>query len=248
MPVTKSLSSPLLEICHAGYMVGQKKILDDLNFSIEDGEIHAMIGTNGTGKSTLARLIMGSEDYKLNTGTILFAAQDIGGWPMQKRAQSGISMVWQEPALFEGITVRDYLSIGRHRVDLSACLAQVGLDPGEYLDRLLDKIMSGGERKRIELASMLSLQPRLCILDEPVSGIDLVSIKSILSVINRIKQNGATILLISHREEVAGIADRASLLCGGKIIMTGAPDQIVSHYKSRQCVVCNGQECDYAVS
>jgi Fe-S cluster assembly ATP-binding protein len=238
----------LLEIRHAGFSTGQKKILDDLNFSIRDGEMHALIGTNGTGKSTLARLIMGSEGYQLSSGQINFAGQDIGEWPMYKRAQSGISMVWQEPARFEGISVRDYLSLGRSQADLSDCLAQVGLDPGEYLNRPLDKTMSGGERKRIELASMLALRPKLCIMDEPVSGIDLVSVKSILAVISRIKQNGSSILLITHREDVAGISGRVSLLCGGRIVMTGAPEQVISQYKSRHCIVCNGEECNYAVT
>lgn len=239
---------PLLEVRHAGYAVGSKKILDDLDMSIREGEIHALIGTNGTGKSTLARLIMGSEGYTLSSGQIIFAGQDIGGWPMHKRTRLGISMVWQEPARFEGITVRDYLRLGCSQTGLPDCLAQVGLDPGEYLDRLLDKTMSGGERKRIELASMLALRPRFCILDEPVSGIDLVSVKSILAVIRRIKQNGSSILLITHREEVAGIADRASLLCGGKIIITGIPEQVINQYKNRHCIVCNGQECDYEAS
>jgi Fe-S cluster assembly ATP-binding protein len=202
----------LLEVRHAAYEVGRKKILDDLTMSIHEGEIHALIGTNGTGKSTLARLVMGSEGYTLSSGQILFTGQDIGEWPMHKRAQSGISMVWQEPARFEGISVRDYLSLGHSQADLPDCLAQVGLDPGEYLDRLLDKTMSGGERKRIELAAMLALRPKLCVLDEPVSGIDLVSVKSILAVIRRIKQNGSSILLITHREQFAGIDDRVSLL------------------------------------
>ena len=239
---------PLLELRHANFTAGHKKILVDLNFSIGEAEIHALIGTNGTGKSTLARLIIGSEGYKPSSGQILFAGQDIGDLAMHERARLGISMVWQEPALFEGITVRDYLSLGHSRADLSACLEQVGLKPREYLDRLLDKTMSGGERKRIELASMLALRPRFCILDEPVSGIDLISVKSILAVIGRIKQSGSSILLISHREETAGIADRASLLCGGKIIMTGTPEQIVGHYKIRHCVVCNGQECNYGMA
>ncbi|MDP1772404.1 MAG: ATP-binding cassette domain-containing protein [Methylobacter sp.] len=146
---------PLLEIRHAGYKAGQKKILDDLKFSIREGEMHALIGTNGTGKTTLARLIMGCEGYRLSSGQINFADQDIGEWPMFKRTQLGISMIWQEPARFEGIMVRDYLSLGRSNADLSDCLAQAGLNPGEYLDRPLDKTMSGGKRKRIELASML---------------------------------------------------------------------------------------------
>ncbi|WP_341328421.1 ATP-binding cassette domain-containing protein [Methylotuvimicrobium sp. KM2] len=236
----------LLVLSHVVYAAGPKKILDGLDFAIDEGDVHALIGTNGTGKSTLARLIIGSEGCRLNAGKILFAGRDIGAWTMYERAQAGISMVWQEPALFEGISVRDYLSIGRGQADLSECLAQVGLNPGDYLDRPLDKSMSGGERKRIELASMLALRPRLCILDEPVSGIDLVSVRSILAVIKQIQQNGSSILLITHREEVAGIADKASLLCGGKVVMTGAPDKIIQNYKARHCVVCNGRECDYA--
>lgn len=239
---------PLLEVRHAVFAVGSKKILDNLDFSIKEEEMHALIGTNGTGKSTLALLIMGSEGYKLSSGQILFAGRDIGEWPMHKRALMGISMAWQEPALFEGISVRDYLSLGGIGADFSDCLAQVGLKSVDYLDRLLDKTMSGGERKRIELAAMLALRPRLCILDEPVSGIDLVSINSILAVIGRIKQNGSSILLITHQEEVAAIADRASLLCGGKIILSGTPKQVVSQYKFRHCLVCDGQECNYEVS
>lgn len=236
----------LLEIHHARFKAGNRIILNDLSLSIEAGEIHALIGTNGTGKSTLARLIMGCDGYRLSAGKILFACQDISVWTMQDRARLGLSMVWQEPALFEGITVRDYLSMGNTQADLSSCLSQVGLEPEQYLDRPLDQTMSGGERKRIELASMLAMRPKLCILDEPVSGIDLLSIRNILAVIDRIKQNGSAILLISHREEAAGIADRASLLCGGTIIASGAPRQIVEQYKSRQCIVCDGQECKYA--
>lgn len=235
-----------MEIRHASYTTGGKTILDELNLAIAEGSLHALIGTNGTGKSTLARLIIGSEDYSLTSGQILFAGQDIGLWSLHQRAQAGMTMVWQEPALFEGISVRDYLRLGHSRADLSDCLAQVGLVPDDYLERSLDKTMSGGERKRIELAAMLALRPKFCILDEPIAGIDLVSVDSMLAVIKRIKQNGSTILLITHREDVARIADQASLLCGGKIVMTGAPDSIVGNYKSRHCIVCNGQECNYA--
>ena len=235
----------LLEIRQAVYAAGDKKILDGLDLAIEAGSLHALIGTNGTGKSTLARLIIGSEDYRLTSGQILFDGQDIGQWGLYQRAQAGMTMVWQDPALFEGISVRDYLSLGHNQVDLSDCLRQVGLAPSEYLDRPLDKTMSGGERKRIELAAMLALRPRFCILDEPISGIDLVSVDNMLAVVRQIKQNSSTILLITHREEVARIADQASLLCGGKIVMNGAPDMIVNNYKNRHCIVCNGQECNY---
>jgi len=236
---------PLLEIQHLYFTVGSQKILYDLNFTLGKGEIHALIGTNGTGKSTLARLIMGSEGYQATSGEIIFDGQTINDLSIYERANLGLSMVWQEPARFEGITVRDYLSLCDDKADLSDCLLKVGLDADAYLDRPIDKSMSGGERKRIELASMLALRPDLCILDEPISGIDLLSIEDILNVIRQIKKNGSSVLLISHREEIASVADRASILCGGKIILTGNPDQVVEHYKSRRCLICNGEICDY---
>ena len=128
---------------------------------------------------------------------------------------------------------------------MTECLESVGLNANEYLHRMLDKTMSGGEIKRIELASMLALQPRLCILDEPVSGIDLLSINNIISVIKQIQRQGSTVLLISHREEIASIADRASLLCGGKVILSGTPEKVINSYKSRSCIICDGRECNH---
>jgi len=235
---------PLLEIRNVTFIVDKKPVLDNLNLIIQEGEIHALIGTNGTGKSTLARLVMGCEGYPINSGEIIFVQQKIDQFSLQKRASLGISMVWQEPAYFEGISVRDYLNLN-NRENLAECLISVGLNADEYLDRMLDKTMSGGERKRIELASMLTLRPRLCILDEPVSGIDLLSINNIISVIKQIQRQGSTILLISHREEIASIADRASLLCGGKVILTGTPEKVIHSYKSRSCIICDGRECDY---
>ena len=235
---------PLLEICQITFTADNKSVLDNLNLIVQEGEIHALIGTNGTGKSTLARLIMGCEGYHINSGEISFAQQRIDQYSIQKRASLGISMVWQEPAYFEGISVRDYLHLSNQE-NLSECLESVGLNADEYLHRMLDKTMSGGERKRIELASMLALRPRLCILDEPVSGIDLLSINNIISVIKQIQRQGSTVLLISHREEIASIADRASLLCGGKVILTGMPEKVIHSYKSRSCIICDGRECDH---
>lgn len=235
---------PLLEIHQLTFTADNKTVLDNLNLIIQEGEIHALIGTNGTGKSTLARLVMGCAGYYIGSGDIIFAQQKIDQYSIQKRASLGISMVWQEPAYFEGISVRDYLNLNNQK-NLAECLISVGLNADEYLDRMLDKTMSGGERKRIELASMLALKPRLCILDEPVSGIDLLSIKNIISVIKQIQLQGSTVLLISHREEIASIADRASLLCGGKIILTSTPEKVIQTYKSRACVICDGQECNH---
>jgi Fe-S cluster assembly ATP-binding protein len=108
---------------------------------------------------------------------------------------------------------------------------------------MVDKTLSGGERKRIELASVLALQPTLAILDEPASGIDLVSVHEIIEVILAFKDVGASVLLITHRKEFARIATRASLLCGGRIIYSGDPGKVVERYMSRDCIVCDGKGC-----
>jgi Fe-S cluster assembly ATP-binding protein len=107
----------------------------------------------------------------------------------------------------------------------------------------VDKTLSGGERKRIELASVLALAPRLVILDEPTAGIDLLSIGEIIGVIRTFKAQGAGVLLITHREEITRIADRASQLCGGRIVCSGNPEIVAANYRGRACLRCNGEEC-----
>jgi Fe-S cluster assembly ATP-binding protein len=144
---------------------------------------------------------------------------------------------------FEGISVRDYLSMRRGGNDPSAYLELVGLGPEHYLGRMVDKSLSGGERKRIELASILALNPRLAVLDEPDSGIDMLSLKDIVNVIDAFRKNGAAVLLITHHEEIAMIADRASQLCHGTIICTGNPEKVAEFYKSRKCLTCAAGEC-----
>jgi Fe-S cluster assembly ATP-binding protein len=154
-------------------------------------------------------------------------------------------MAWQEPVRFEGISVRDYISIKRPSVDPRQYLSLVGLSPERYLDRMVDKCLSGGERKRIELASVLALTPRLAVLDEPDSGIDMLSLQDVINVIGAFKKQGASVLLITHREEIAGIADRASQVCHGKIICSGRPAAVAEHYKAKQCITCASVECHY---
>lgn len=154
-------------------------------------------------------------------------------------------MTWQEPVRFEGISVHDYLTLRDGETDPGRYLEMVGLDPLLYQDRMVDRSLSGGERKRIELASILVLRPRLAILDEPDSGIDMLSTRDIINVISAFKRDGAAVLLITHREEVALIADRASQLCGGRIICSGTPAKVAEHYKAKHCLTCRGGECHY---
>ena len=199
----------LLEIKDITYRVKEKEIFSGLSLAVDPGEVHAIIGKNGTGKSTLAYLIMGCEGYIPTTGEILFDEKTINSMKLHERAKLGITMAWQEPVRFEGISVRDYLTLGNKEIDPYKYLEMAGLHPDLYLNRIMDRTLSGGERKRIELASVAALDPRLVILDEPDSGIDMLSIQDILNVITEFREHGASVLLITHREEIANIADRA---------------------------------------
>lgn len=239
---------PLLEVKDIVYGAGpdgKTPILSGLSLAIEPGEVHALLGTNGTGKSTLAYLIMGCEGYWPASGEIRFDSALINGLKIYERARLGITMAWQEPVRFEGISVMDYLSIKNRETDPAPFLNMVGLAPELYLTRMVDRSLSGGERKRIELASVLALKPRLAILDEPDSGIDMLSIQDVINVINAFKKSGTAVLLITHREEISVITDRASQVCNGKIICSGDPAKVAEHYKARHCLTCDGVECHY---
>jgi Fe-S cluster assembly ATP-binding protein len=188
---------------------------------------------------------MGCESYIPTSGVILFEEKIINGLKIHERAQLGITLAWQEPVRLEGISVRDYLTLKKKEIDPSLYLEMVGLSPELYLTRMMDKSLSGGERKRIELASIVALEPKLAILDEPDSGIDMLSIRDIINVINILKKNGAAVLLITHREEIGKIADRASQICNGKIICSGDPEKVAQYYKTRKCEVCIAGVCVY---
>ena len=236
---------PILEIINLTCIAGEKRILDSLSLSLEPSEIHALLGTNGTGKSTLAYVIMGCEGYKPISGKIIFDGRIVNDLNIHERAQLGITMAWQEPVRFEGISVKDYLTLKTKDADPSSYLEMAGLNPGLYLHRMVDKSLSGGERKRIELASILALNPKLAVLDEPDSGIDMLSTQDIINVINAFKTNGSSVLLITHREEIALMADKASQLCRGKIVCSGSPVEVAKYYKTKKCLVCDEEVCDY---
>ncbi|HSQ51225.1 MAG TPA: ABC transporter ATP-binding protein [Nitrospiraceae bacterium] len=235
----------LLSIRNLTFEVEQHPILDRLDLAIESQEIHALLGANGSGKTTLAYVLMGCESYAPSAGTVLFDGADLLPLKMHERARLGLTLAWQEPARFEGVTVREYLTLGKPDCDPEPALKQVGLDPERYLERRMDKALSGGERHRIELASVLSMKPKLAILDEPAAGIDMLSINHIIDIIRALKAAGGSILLITHQEEVALMADRASQLCAGRIIFSGSPREAVDHFRGRTCVRCDGEVCNY---
>jgi Fe-S cluster assembly ATP-binding protein len=221
-----------------------KPIINGMNLQVKKGEIHGVLGENGTGKTTLAYLIMGVNNYKPTGGKILFEGQDIGEMSVSQRAQEGISLAWQEPARIEGLTVMDYLSLSGRNPGIkriSECLEMVGMEPRRYLDRDIDNTLSGGERKRIELASIMAMQPKLAILDEPDSGIDIVSLPILLSSMMELNKQGSSILLITHSEQMVEIADRVSVLCAGSILKTGPPEEMSTWFKEncQSCVHIN---------
>ena len=226
-------SVPLLGIESLAYRADARTILECLTLEVRKNEIHALLGANGSGKTTLAHIIMGCAGYAPSAGAVRFDGHDLAGLAVHERARLGIALAWQEPVRFEGLSVHHYLCLGAHGPAPAECLRRVGLEPEIFLYRVLDKSLSGGERKRIELASMLAMQPRLALLDEPAAGIDMPSLEEIERLIIDLRGGGGAVLLITHVESVARIADRASYLCGGRIAFTGDPATAAVRYRER---------------
>jgi len=211
-----------------------RKILYNVSFKIERNSTHLLIGPNGSGKSTLAQTIMGLPRFRVTEGKIIFQGKDITHFPASKRAKMGLTLAFQEPAYFEGIKIRDFLKAGNKNPsekDLKKSLRLVGLEPDEVLSRYIDKTLSGGERKRIELASVILMKPKVLILDEPDSGLDIIIYKELYDILENVKEEtGASILLISHREETGLISQKASFLNKGKIVLTGNFRDVMRKY------------------
>jgi Fe-S cluster assembly ATP-binding protein len=220
-------------------MLNGKPIIDDLSLRVGNGEIHAVLGVNGTGKTTLAYLIMGV-DYLPDDGKIIFEGEDITRHSISQRAKMGITLAWQEPARFEGLTIREYLELANELKtgDIEDCLWTVGLPPSQFLNRAVDASLSGGERRRVELASVLAMKPKLAILDEVDSGIDVVSLPHIINGIVKMKSLGSSVLLITHNEDAVEMANRASVLCAGKVLKTGSPKEMCQWFR-QNCQVCD---------
>ena len=207
-----------------------KKILDNLNLNLDDNKFIVITGPNGSGKSTLAKIIMGIE--KPDNGQVLFNGQDISEKSIDERANSGISFAFQQPVKFKGITVFDLLklSAGKDISRKEACdiLSKVGLCAKEYVDREVNSSLSGGELKRIEIASVAVRKAKLTIFDEPEAGIDLWSFNNLIKVFEEMRNIiGGTILIISHQERILNIADEIILLNNGKIEKQGQKEDII---------------------
>ncbi|MHA1149906.1 MAG: ATP-binding cassette domain-containing protein [Promethearchaeota archaeon] len=214
---------------------GKAIIVDGASFGVKEGSIHAIIGPNGSGKSTLAYTIMGLHNYVISRGKIYFDGKDITKMSITERAKQGITLAWQEPARIDGLSVAKYISLGiKDRVNLQEkiidALKIVNLEPSRYLRRIIDESLSGGERKRVELAAAVAMRPRLIILDEPDSGLDMIVIEDFMNIFNKIKALNMTILLITHREDIGMIAQYGTLLWRGKTLITDEFPQVMLRY------------------
>jgi Fe-S cluster assembly ATP-binding protein len=212
-------------------------VLRRVDLTVRRAEVHALLGLNGSGKTSLALALMGADGYRPQQGRILFDGQDITDLSVTERAQLGLTLAWQVPACFEGLPVADYLALGMKnpsRERIAGALEAVALAPRAYLGRAVDAALSGGERKRIELAAVYAMRPRLAILDEPDSGIDVLCFEDIISLVRLMADEGTAVVLITHRDEMARVANRASLMCAGSVISTGTPEE-VRDYFARRC-------------
>ncbi len=231
------MSDALLRVEDVSLTKEGYRILNRVNLSIQPGEVHCLLGLNGSGKSSLAYVLMGCSGYRPDSGRIWFAGQDITDFSITERARLGMTLAWQEPARFEGLPVGAYLALGardRSPAALAASLEAVALAPAAYLDRPANHSLSGGERKRIELAAVAAMCSRLAILDEPDSGVDALTLGDVASLIRKMAEAGTAVLLITHRDEMVTLADSASLMCLGSIICQGDPAQVRDFY-GRRC-------------
>lgn len=227
----------MLQIKHLKLTLNGNPLINELNLEVKEGKIHGLLGVNGAGKTSLANLIMGTS-YP-DEGSIIFEGRDITRFTISQRANMGITLAWQEPARFEGLSIREYLSLDRN-LSLSEAekyLWTVGLPPVEYLNRAVDGSLSGGERKRVELASVLAMKPKVAILDEPDSGIDVVSLPHIMNGIVEMGKRGSAVLLITHNEGAVSVSEEVSIICAGKIINSGPPQEMCQWFRNN-CQTC----------
>ena len=221
---------------------GTKRIIDDLSLTIPDDRFTVITGPNGGGKSTLAKLIMGIEEP--TSGQILFNGEDITDKSITERARLGIGYGFQQPARFRGMKVKKLLDIAAgKKLPMLACneyLSKVGLCSASYLTREVDKSLSGGEVKRIEIASILAKNAELMLFDEPEAGIDLWSFARLTETFRQLHDEGGhTIVIISHQERIIRLADEIVLIADGKVAGRGSVDELYPRILADTVAGCN---------
>lgn len=224
----------MLEVKNLTFKVNEngieRSIVKGISFDVKDGEMLVITGPNGGGKSTLAKVLMGIE--QADEGQIILDGEDITSYDINHRANAGIGFAFQQPPRFKGMTVDKLLSLAAgHKLaepECCALLSSVGLCAQEYLKREVDATLSGGEMKRLEIATVLAKQHKLCIFDEPEAGIDLWSFAMLIQQFEKIhSKKEESLILISHQERIIQMADRIMVIEDGNIGAIGPKDEIL---------------------
>mgnify|MGYP000125878881 CR=1 FL=1 len=224
----------MLEVKNLTFKVNEngveRSIVKDISFTVENGEMLVITGPNGGGKSTLAKVLMGIE--KADAGQILLDGEDISEYDIDHRAKAGIGFAFQQPPRFKGMTVNKLLSLaaGETLPEHVCCkmLSGVGLCAKDYINREVNSSLSGGEMKRIEIATVMARGTRLSVFDEPEAGIDLWSFQNLIHVFeNMHKQQSGSILIISHQERILNTADEIMVIADGKLVRRGSKDEVL---------------------
>ena len=239
----------MLELKQITFSADQKTILHNVDLVVPDGQLLAITGPNGGGKSTLARVIAGIEQP--DSGQIIWNGQDITNLNITERAKLGLGYAFQQPVRFKGISVFELLKLaaGGDLTIAQACdyLSQVGLCAREYVDRMVDASLSGGEIKRIEIATILARRVKLAVFDEPEAGIDLWSFQNLIQVFEDLQKNQQqSIVIISHQERLLKIADRIVVIEGGRVAAEDAAEKILPQLLNQKPCCKAGRGCEQA--
>ena len=224
----------MLEVKNLTFKVNEngieRNIVKDISFQVDDGEMLVITGPNGGGKSSLAKVLMGIETA--DSGQIILDGEDITSYDINHRANAGLGFAFQQPPRFKGMTVIRLLSLaaGKELSKPECCkmLSAVGLCANEYITREVDGTLSGGEMKRLEIATVLAKTHKLCIFDEPEAGIDLWSFSMLVRQFEAIhKKKEQSLILISHQERIIRMADRIMVIEGGKVGSIGNAEEML---------------------
>ena len=227
--------------------LGKNDIINDISLTLDENKLYVVTGPNGGGKSTLAKLIMGI--LQPTSGQILFNGIDITNMSISERANLQIGYAFQTPPVFKGITVHELLKIAARKDNINAMrlLYDVGLC-AEYINREMDSGLSGGELKRIEIASILARELKLALFDEPEAGIDLWSFQRLAETFGKMHSNSdMTLLIISHQERIMELADEIIVIENGKIKEITDKSAFLHSIKLREDCAC-GETCERGVS